>query len=278
MSFAGIALQAISDFQGSVRFIQYIRQVMSDVRNNVISEQEGISKIKALYQVHAPHKGRGNLFKAVGNAISKIANAGISKTMPPQVKAIVEKEGNNEISELLVCRKPIISAVQTVLNFATLGEANKYLKEKGYDNFFHLWFLIRLSNGKSFKLEKNQRVNMVSSDDLGENNMKVPLNGKKITLSEFINRAEQRQGAYLWVYHPVDANCQRFVQGILASNGINSPELNKFVVQPVDSLIGDKLGSIGKTVTDIANTVDTALSGGGRKKRRKTQIGGGRKC
>lgn len=99
------------------------------------------------------------------------------------------------------------------------------------------------------------------SDDSGTSQMIVPYNEFSLTFGQFIDEAIKKHGKYLWVYHPIHGNCQRFVQGLLASNGLNSSKINAFVLQPVESLIPEFLGNIGATVTNFANAVDKFRNG-----------------
>lgn len=105
--------------------------------------------------VRPPSKVGGlNLLKAIPNAINYLSTIGLDKSMPVPVKKLIDQYGREKIKKIEVCRKPIFSSIENVLNATTLGKAKTYLQQNNYDHFYHLWLKLSLENGVSIKLEK----------------------------------------------------------------------------------------------------------------------------
>ena len=85
--------------------------------------------------------------------------------------------------------------------------------------------------------------------------------------------AEKYAGSNLFVYHPSQANCQKFVQDIIRSNKPiqDTPQLETFVKQDAQAL-DDSLGLVGRVVsrglTNLAGRFDHAINGTGIQQRK----------
>ena len=199
-----------------------------------------------------------NLLKSVGKAISKAASFGVSGSAPPEVKRLLEKYGNQKIVQMSVARKPIISLIKKVVDL---------LANEVYDKLFHLFIIVKLENGVELKLERNQRINFTQSLGLTPDTeiIEVPIN-KDITLSEFITKANKRQGDLYWKYSSSSNNCQDFVFVNLSVNGLMTPQLKTFVKQDTKNLLPKWVQSVSDTITDAAASVDSVVQGGSKRK------------
>jgi hypothetical protein len=100
--------------------------------------------------------------------------------------------------------------------------------------------------------------------------MDVPLKGMVRAFGEVIERTRKAMGDFKFYQYGSlrHNNCQDFVQAILNANGLNSPEITKFVYQPLDYLISKMPNYVVKFaqgVTDLASKIKQVL-GFGRKK------------
>ncbi len=203
----------------------------------------------------------------------QLALTGPRKTIPPTAREFLQKYGKGIIVSLLVCRKPIVQALETVLNLVTLGQFEKRKKEFGYDKLYHLFFLMKINvenQISSVRLEKNQVVEIYHSEDSGDDFQTVNL-PQLIDVNSFISKGEKFQGANFWLYSASDNNCQVFVQSLLKGNHLYTPQLKEFVLQPTSELLTGFAKQFADATTDLAGSVDRAVRGDGRKKVKFTE-------
>ncbi len=186
---------------------------------------------------------------------------------PPSVRKYLT---DTPITSIKVCRKPIQSALNTVLNAVTLGGWNKAKSAVGIDKALHLYMVI---NGNTI-LERNHIVSMhPGSGDSGAECMNVSLKGP-LTFKELLENTSSKIGPSLQRYDARTNNCQVFLNQVLNSNGILTPELHKFINQDIQGVFEHLPGfieKVAKTVTDSAHAVDVIVNGQ-RKRKRKTKI------
>lgn len=189
---------------------------------------------------------------------------GPRQNAPPQIRNWLEQHGNETITKLVVCREPINAAIDYALNIISLGDWNSNKKQLNYDNLYHLWILITTSSGRTWRLEKNEVVQIKQSNDTGQQHMQVSLRDQTIKLRGFIDNGE-KIGPSLWVYNPSSANCQMFVMSLLEGCGLMTQELKQFILQDAVATIGkDSLASrLGTSLTDLAARFDILLNGAG---------------
>jgi hypothetical protein len=71
---------------------------------------------------------------------------------------------DNKIISMLVCRQPISTSINSLLNVLSIGQFNENLKNSPYDRLFHLSLYITVEGNASFVLEKNQRVTFYANN------------------------------------------------------------------------------------------------------------------
>ena len=215
-----------------------------------------------------------NKAKDVGKAVYERAKYIIKgpSQRTPKLNNFLEKNGNLIITSIMVCRTPVNSIIQNLVNVATLGDFQKKVHEAGYDNIYHLFMLLKMSNGKVIKLEKNQtvQIDFVSSADSKEFKQ---INDVNMSLNSFFQNAEKKVNlTRLYVYDPVTQNCQVFLSDMLRSSGLLTKDLSDFINQSAEKLL-DKDGivhDIMRRITDAANTASVALTGGEKKRKKKS--------
>jgi hypothetical protein len=189
------------------------------------------------------------------------------KKLPPYVRKIVEKEGNELVKKIYVCRKPLNKALIAFGNIITLGNLKKAQQKYSYDDLFHLFSVVVLANGNEYLLEKNEVINMKSFavSKITSDTEFIEINvGHNLTLNELFKNTENYMGGKYLVYDAITNNCQVFISSILKSNNLNDSEINNFIMQDIPSVldeVGHGYGAFARFATDLASKFDVLLYG-----------------
>jgi hypothetical protein len=174
-----------------------------------------------------------------------------------------------------VCRKPIFTIIEKLANWFSNGKWEENKKNLSYDRMMHLFVLIKLANGMTIKMEKNQVVQIANAKwDTDSKTESVPVRvSESMTVGSLLDKGEKHIGSAekFWVYDARTQNCQFFIQWCLKGSGLWTTELEKFVMQDAQGVLKDLgyLGKAAKVVTDIASVGDVILNGKGKKKRKR---------
>jgi hypothetical protein len=232
------------------------------------------------------HKRRGRPKKVIeqeGEGIKDLYNSTKNAILsrltrrPLSIINLLKTYGTQTISSIEVCRQPIMSVVRSALNIATRGDISKVVREKGYDNVFHLYCIILLSSGTKIRLDKNQRVSIeISPKPLNKEAVCKTVNLPSVTtLTQFIDKGEElgnKIGSF-WRYSAHNDNCQKFIRALLNASGISS--LDSFIMQDAGQLVKPGLfRNIAQGITDAAALGEYAIKGGKRKRKRHIMQGG----
>jgi len=156
-----------------------------------------------------------------------------------EVDKLLHAHGKATLQDVHVVRAPINAVYQKLIAVATNGAFQQEIANKSYDHVFHLAMNIRLSDGFSFRLEKNERVKV--SGPLVEPQAQsaiAHLHGKVITLDTFVRSTIDSVGEKrFWAYDPGTTNCQLFISDLLTTNGLVTPFLNVFINQDVGAAV-----------------------------------------
>lgn len=194
---------------------------------------------------------------------------GIRLDFPPNERALLKLYGNETITEITLFRSPIHSMIDKVLNVVSVGKWEVLKSQNNFDKMFHLYMVLKLSNNRMIRLEKNYVVNISASFKV-ENDAEyfnLSLQGKKITLNELLNNTIVTVGKkQFFIYNPWTTNCQRFLLDILQSNNLLSQQAKSFIYQDITNLV-QKLPSftryLGEITTDLASRGDVLIHGQG---------------
>ena len=96
----------------------------------------------------------------VTDFIGKLFNTDVRREFPPAVRNLIKQYGDINITAVTVCRTPVIGIIQKLMNFLSFGLLKERLKKYNYDQLYHLYMVIKLSNGITLRLEKNHVINM----------------------------------------------------------------------------------------------------------------------
>lgn len=190
------------------------------------------------------------------------------RDLPKSVRNILEKEGNQVITDIAVYRKPVDNVSTTFANVLTLGNWADILKKSGVDRVFHTWSEIMLENGKRYLLEKNQTIILKTvpngiSSGAETVSLRNQVKNKKITLNEFFEGGRKALKEDFIPYNAFTNNCQSFLMGMLKGSSILTSEASTFLKQDLKKLVENTPSLskiIAKGVVDFAGNVDNAVS------------------
>ena len=203
---------------------------------------------------------------ATSEAIHKVLDWWSGTPVPPAVASFLKAHGADKITSLKVGRTPISKTLDLAIDVISGGKFGQVKKKLGYDTFFHLFVVI---NDKH-RIEKNELFNIINyTKAADEEDMPVSLEGKDITISEFLEKASKGDETNFYrQYNAFGANCQAMVIRLLSRNGLMTPEIQQFVKQNVEEYTKENdLVDKAKAVTDIGSILNRLLqfATGGKK-------------
>lgn len=241
------------------------------IKDSIIKHQLSASGIRDVF-----HYMRRKIANAV-NTVKQLVS-GVREFASPPLRHYLEKYGEEKINAIKVCRRPIKSAIESVLNVLSFGQYNANKNALQYDKMFHLFLVIQFRNHQVVKLEKNHVVEL-SNCNFDTNNIEcLPVHVREnTTLNSLLTNAEKSRGARaIYVYDSVQANCQFFCRDILSSSNMINAECNQFIMQDAESVMKHLglLHTISKKLTDAAHMGDIIYEGQGIKSesQRKNKI------
>jgi hypothetical protein len=276
--------------------INWINHVKDYQAKNGCSYREALSKAGAAY-----NRGevKGGSIKSIGKDIKKTFNRttkaitkGVNQTvntiddvyqkifngrieLSPKVKLAIKNNGDAIINSIEIWRNPVQSLMVSALNGLSLGKFGNRFEKEDYNTMFHLGLAIKLSNGRTILLEKNEIINTEINPKKKQGTEVMPITSipADLTLFELLDNAMKRVGERkLLVYSARDSNCQDFAIALLQSSGIANAENTGFVKQDTKHLFNKltNLRKITNTATDLGRYVQVVAQGGslqGKKKR-----------
>lgn len=188
------------------------------------------------------------------------------KSAPPVVQKLLDEHGDSAIVSIDVARSPVLPVIKSIMNIISSGQIEENKNKLGYDDIYHLYLIIKLKDGKAFKIERNEDVSVsdpnVSSDS---QIMPVQLNGD-ITLNGFIDKGSKKSN--FWNYDARTSNCQQFVYDLLNGSGLMTPSLKDFILQDAEGLLENSpiTEALSKGLTNLKQALNILI--GGRKNRK----------
>ena len=222
----------------------------------------------------------GDIWGATKRVVSKVINRvkdvsrGIRMDYSPSVRAILAQVGDRPVVQAYVRRDPIVSLLNTALNFISRGKWNEARAKYNYDKLFHLGLevVIKVDNESDvlarYVMEKNEVISISFAKAFTAKTevMEVPLSAG-ITINSLLEGARKQMGDKFFPYDPFYNNCQDFIMGVLNGSGLATPGLTAFVKQPMEDII-DELpgytGKIAKAITDLGGLANVAIEGRGK--------------
>jgi len=190
--------------------------------------------------------------KYAKKTVSDLEEAALSQ-YPRKVQNFLNKYSGERMTNIRVCRKPLGSTYDKVFDVLSLGSWSKAKKKENFDSVFHLYLTFTLG-GKHVILDKQHNITIKISKDSCKDSLPVPISGE-ITLKTFLERGRKRVGdAKFFPYNALTNNCQDFLLNLLVANGLNRPNLVKFIKQDL-SQISKELPGFSKSIVDTAKHV-----------------------
>jgi len=185
----------------------------------------------------------------------------------PASKRVLEANGRAIITGIALHRNPLPSLYKSALSFLSGGETDRILDESNKDKLFHLSMWVKLSNGKTVKIDKTTSVNVAQSPTkpAKEESLEVVGVPQNLSLNEFLNKTLEKVGvSRFFSYDAKTNNCSDFVQMLLEDNGMWKEPAISFVEQPVQKLLErfGLLSKIVKGITDLGHRADIISQGG----------------
>lgn len=201
----------------------------------------------------------------VKNVVQRISDVlrGVRERASPSIRNFLKQHGQAKITKIVVGRQPVTPMVEKVASWLSLGKYDQNKKDAGYDKMLHLFMIISLDKGPTFKLEKNHVPQITQTSDAGSDTISVET-PSDLSLDEFFKRAEAKAGGTkLWVYESATQNCQFFVKWCLQGAGVWTEALDRFVMQDALSVYKGLplFQRLAKGLTDTANVLDVAVNG-----------------
>lgn len=179
---------------------------------------------------------------------------------PRIINDLIKSEGKAIVERVEVCRAPIMGIFEKLLNTLSFGMLKRKMKERDYDKLFHLYVILYLSNGSVYRIEKNQRMNIIKNPKKSEETVCKETAVGNINFETFITAPERVDMKDLYRYNAFEFNCQNYVKRLLNANGIT--QFNDFILQKVKDLAPSYLKTIARGITDIAGVADYVIRGG----------------
>lgn len=220
--------------------------------------------------LHSDEHG-GSIYNAIKNRLTSLYK-GPRKDYSPDIRKLLEKIGDFNITRLQICREPVQSAVKKMVNILTLGKFEESLKKYGFDNVYHLFLILEFNDTKKNMkrqviVEKNHVINISEKFKISDNVVSMPVDSipADLTINNFLNNAKEAMGDNdYFLYDAFKNNCQVYIDNLLQHNNLLTPELHNFIFQDVSQLAKEMprvSSSIMKGLTDVAGVADTAIFG-----------------
>jgi hypothetical protein len=186
----------------------------------------------------------------------------VRHALSPADQAFKNQYGNWPITSMTVIRTPIQKFVSKALNWLSLGAYEDAVEKYGYDNIFHLALIGTSSdniNSVRWITEERGVVSLreFKPTDIGPQaqQINVPLtNDLRLSLDSMYSDALLAIGDQFWVYNATTDNCQDFLLALLGSSHLLTPDLTKFIKQPVESIV-QSLDSRNPLTTQITHAI-----------------------
>lgn len=176
--------------------------------------------------------------------------------LPYRVRRYLEDNGNKRIESITIYRQPIMSMISKLFSILSRGKFDDAKGKLDYDDLYHLYIIVKLSDDTTCVIEKNQNINIgdpPSSAFNGEK-MEVDMRGLQPTLLELMENTRKGMGDNaFYSYSAFKNNCQNFIFSILKYNRLITDEYQKFVMQNANEL----LKSLPAYTSTLANLTTT---------------------
>jgi hypothetical protein len=185
----------------------------------------------------------------------------------PSVTAIIEKFADQEVKSIELHRRVLPTVYTGLLNVLTLGEFNKRIKDQPKDKLFHISMWVKLANGKTVLVEKNEVINMKVNPKKEKEEEVQPAGAVPAGLKfgEMLDKTQKEMGSKYFTYSARDNNCGNYIEAVLKANGMNTKETNDFIGQDAKAILKGypRIAKLLNVITDTAGRANVLMEGGG---------------
>lgn len=186
---------------------------------------------------------------------------------PPSAQKVIDENKDAIVEHIALHRNPLPSAYTKIMSWATKGETDKRIAEQPKDTLYHIGMWVKLSNGKTIKVEKNEVINIDPNPKKPkeEEVFQVPNPPSGLTFGEMLSKTREAVGDHkFFSYSAKDNNCGNFIEYILKTNGMDSPATHDFIGQDAKAILKGfpSLRKFMNTLTDTAGRANVLLEGG----------------
>jgi len=211
----------------------------------------------------AQGEGIKDIYQTTKRVVSKLLFG--DHSLPQNAIKFLKDNGEARLIHGNINRKPISSKINIALNVVSLNQFQRNLDNTPFDELFHLSLDAVLSNNKTVKIEKLERISLTYIDkivDVPDNNMPIPL--PNITLNEFINNGYKEMRDKFFSYSGFNNNCQMFLLGLLRGSNALTPSAQQFIKQDTERLFENIPWTrrIMDSITGLAAKADIISQGG----------------
>ena len=185
---------------------------------------------------------------------------------PKRFTDFLNSEGTKQIDSIKLGRRKLSNT--NIYNTLSLGKLNQKKRELKYDDLYHNFLIVKLQDGKSFRVEKNHILEATPVESASDRDLDIPVN-KIITLREMIEKVKKQDPQY-FEYDLKSKNCQQFVEAMIVDNQMDTdltPEAKRILEpQNVKELLTSfpkPVETFVKKLTDTAAKIDHSIYGEG---------------
>ena len=168
------------------------------------------------------------------------------------VQKLLQDYGNESITAIQVQRTPIVGS--------SVVERLGILKNKPYDELFHLYMILTLSDGTTqINVEKTSVIAMSKNEPTraGAETKNVK-NVPNVTLNELMENGRKKMGdTKWWTYSAIKNNCQSFLLGICTGSNFGGKGTKVFIKQDVTQLLGKTAQKGLNNITSLVGAFST---------------------
>lgn len=179
--------------------------------------------------------------------------------LPYRVSQEIKLNGEKRVEKITLYRAPIQKMIDKLFNILSLGKFDEMKGKLGYDDIFHLYAIVHLSDDTRLLIEKNQDINIdddIEAKDKAEA-LEVNLKDYQPTFFELLENTRKLMGDNnFYKYDAFKNNCQDFLLNLLKANNLLNDTNEKFIKQNAAEL----LKSLPSYVSTIANTTTNTAS------------------
>jgi hypothetical protein len=185
----------------------------------------------------------------------------------PSVSAIIEKFADQEVKSIELHRRVLPTVYTGLLNVLTLGEFNKRIKDQPKDKLFHISMWVKLANGKTVLVEKNEVINMKVNPKKEKEEEVQPAGAVPAGLKfgEMLDKTQKQMGSKYFTYSARDNNCGNYIEAVLKANGMNTEATHAFIGQDAKAILKGypRIAKALNLITDTAGRANVLMEGGG---------------